>query len=454
VWALDKRHDGDGLQPYRRSVIALLLRPRREADATTTFYVLTAVAAFAYAACFTLNLVFQYRVVGLDPFQLVLVGTVLEATCFLFEVPTGLVADLRSRRVSVIIGFFLVGAGFVVEGVVATFAAALVGNVIWGIGNTFTSGALQAWITDEVGEASVGPVFTRETQIDLGFSIVGTLAAGLLGLVSLRAPVIAAGATLVLLAVGLWVAMPERHFRPAARGELETFAHLREQLVCGLRIARSRPVVRAFFVVSLLAGLASEVFDRLWRVRVLEAFGMPTVFGGDEAIAFTVFALIGTVVSLAASLASSRWLPRRVLDAHPAVPVALAALLQVVAVAGVALLGNLWLVLACVWLRSAAMAFGAPIEATWLNRNLDGSTRATVLSMNGQANAIGQVAGGPPLGALATRTSIPLALVVAAAVQAPSVIAFLRVRHAGATTPTATTTGPAAPVHGSDAHRG
>ena len=69
-----------------------------------------------------------------------------------------------------------------------------------------------------------------------------------------------------------------------------------------------------------------------------------------------------------------------------------------------------------------------------LNRNLDGSTRATVLSMNSQANAIGQVAGGPPLGALATRTSIPVALVVAAVVQAPTVLAFLRVRRtAGAT---------------------
>ncbi|GGM94375.1 MFS transporter [Terrabacter tumescens] len=414
-------------------MLMLLRRPLREAGATSTFYVLTAVAAFAFATCFTLNLVFQYRVVGLDPFQLVLVGTVLEATCFLFEVPTGIVADLHSRRVSVIIGFFLIGAGFAFEGIVATFAAAIVGNIVWGIGYTFTSGALQAWITDEVGEESVGPVFTRETQIDLTFSIVGTLAAGALGLLGLRAPVIAAGVTLMLLAVGLWVVMPERHFHPTPRGDRETFGHMRDQFVSGLRIARSRQVVRVFLLVSLLVGLASEVFDRLWRVRVLESFGMPAVFGGDEVVAFTVFALVGTVVSLVASLASGRWLPRRVVDTNPGLPVALAALAQVVAVAGVALLGNLWLVLACVWLRGAAMAFSAPIESTWVNRNLDGATRATVLSMNGQADAIGQVAGGPPLGALAARTTIPVALVVAAVVQAPSVIAFLRVRHA--TTP-------------------
>ena len=425
---------GSTPRPYRRCVLTLLRRPLREADATSTFYVLTAVAALAFALCFTLNLVFQYRVVGLDPFQMVLVGTVLEATCFLFEVPTGLVADLHSRRVSVIIGFFLIGAGFAVEGIVATFAAAVIGNVIWGIGYTFTSGALQAWITDEVGEENVSRVFTRETQVDLTFSIVGTLAAGALGLVGLRAPVIAAGATMMLLAVGLWAVMPERHFHPTPRGDRETFGHLKDQLVAGLRIARGRQVVRVFLLVSLLVGLASEVFDRLWRVRVLDTFAMPALFGGDEAIAFTVFALIGTLVSLAASLASGRWLPRRVIDTNPGLPVALSALVQVVGVVGVALLANLWLALACVWLRGAAMAFSAPIESTWLNRNLDGSTRATVLSMNSQANAIGQVAGGPPLGALATRTSIPVALVVAAVVQAPTVLAFLRVRRtAGAT---------------------
>jgi len=416
--------------PYRRSVLTLLRRPLREADATSTFYVLTAVAAFAFAACFTLNLVFQYR---LDPFQMVLVGTVLEATCFVFEVPTGIVADLHSRRVSVIIGFFLVGVGFAVEGVVATFAAAIVGNVIWGIGYTFTSGALQAWITDEVGEEQVARVFTRETQLDLAFGFLGTLAAGGLGLIALRVPIVVAGVTLVLLAVGLAVAMPERHFHPTPRGDRETFGHLRDQFVAGLAVARGRRVVRVFLLVSVLVGLSSEVFDRLWQVRVLDTFAMPSFLGSDPAVAFTVFALIGSVVSLLASGASSRWLPARVVEENPGLPVALAAAAQVVAVVGVALLGQLWLVLLALWLHNASSAFSAPIQATWLNRNLESSSRATVLSMNSQANAIGQVAGGPPLGALATRTSIPVALLVAAVVQLPSVLAFLRVRHS--TTP-------------------
>lgn len=79
----------------------LLLRPLGEVDATRTYYGLTAVAAFAFALCFTLNLVFQYRVIGLDPFQMVLVGTVLEATTF--RPPLGALASRTSIPVALLV---------------------------------------------------------------------------------------------------------------------------------------------------------------------------------------------------------------------------------------------------------------------------------------------------------------------------------------------------------------
>lgn len=410
-------------------MLALLRRPLRAGDPSRVYYGLTGVSTFAYALCFTLNMVFQVKVIGLEPLQMVLVGTMLELTILFFEVPTGIVADLHSRRLSAIIGFALIGVGFALEGIIATFAAAMLAQFIWGIGYTFTSGAVEAWVTDEVGDEHIHRLFTRGTQVELSASIVGVVAAGALGLIALRVPIIAAGVVLVALAIGLLVVMPERHFAPIPRAERDAFGHLRDQLVAGLHVARRRKVVRAFLLVSLLVGLASEVVDRLWTVRVLDDFTMPAIFAGDEAVAFAAFALVGTTVSLLASLASSRWLPGHVPEERPAQPVVLAALTQVAAVVGLALLGNLWLVLAAVWVRGAAQAFAAPIERAWLNRNLDSSTRATVLSMNGQMNAVGQVAGGPPLGALANVVGIPVALLVSAAVQLPTVGLFARVRR-------------------------
>ena len=61
--------------------------------------------AFVMATAFTTSAIYRIDVGDLSPFQLVLVGTVLELSVFLFEVPTGVVADTYSRRLSLIIGF-------------------------------------------------------------------------------------------------------------------------------------------------------------------------------------------------------------------------------------------------------------------------------------------------------------------------------------------------------------
>ena len=68
-----------------------------------TYLLYRAVRAFAANTAFTLNLVYQIRTVGLGPFELVMVGTVLEVTCLLAQVPTGVIADLYSRRASVMV---------------------------------------------------------------------------------------------------------------------------------------------------------------------------------------------------------------------------------------------------------------------------------------------------------------------------------------------------------------
>jgi MFS transporter, DHA3 family, tetracycline resistance protein len=388
------------------------------------FYVLTAVSTFCFTLSFTVNLVYMATVVGLTPFQLVLVGTVLEITGLLFEVPTGIVADLHSRRTSVLIGCGLIGLGLLLQAV-PLLVAVLAAQVVWGIGSTFTSGATQAWITDEVGEDQVAPVFAREQQIHLGATLLGTLAAGLLSLAGLAVPMVVSGLGFLALTVWLLRTMPERNFTPTPLGQRETFRHMGITFRAGLRLAAARPVVRGLLLVTVLAGLASEAFDRLWLVRILEDFPLPRLLGAESVgLWFAGFSLVGSVVALVASLLVNRRGAATIGTRHPGRALAVLVALQVLCVLAVALGGSIWLVLVGFWLRGAAYALAAPIEATWLNSELPSDIRATVLSMNGQVNAVGQIVGGPPLGALASRTSVGTALVVSAAVLAPAVAVY------------------------------
>lgn len=388
--------------------------------------------AALFSLCFwmtsALNVLYMATEVGLSPFQMVVVGSVLEAAVFVFEVPTGILADLVSRRLSVLVGLALIGAGFLVQAAGTTFAAMLAAQVVWGLGYTFTSGADTAWLADEVGEERLAQVLTRAQQLRLGGTVVGIVAAGALGVIDIQVPLAVSGAGFVVLAAALAALMPEttRARGPVvARGAL---AQMRGTLVEGLAIARRRPVVRAFLVIGLLTGMSSEAVDRLWTVRVVEELQPSSPGQGGTVLLFAAITLAGTLIALGASLAVNAMAPTSLQDAHPRRVLAALVLVEVLAVAGIALAGALWLVLAALWLRTAVIAIAAPVRAAWLNRSLDARTRATSLSLNGQADAIGQVIGGPPLGAVGSGFGVPVALIASAVVLAPAAAVFARLR--------------------------
>jgi DHA3 family tetracycline resistance protein-like MFS transporter len=381
------------------------------------------------ALAFTLLLVYQVQTAHLTPLELVLVGTVMEATCFLAEVPTGLVADLYSRRLSILIGVAVIGIGLLIQGLFPAFLPILAGNVVWGIGYTFISGAAEAWITDEIGPAEVLSVFTRYQQLDLGLGVLGAVAAGLLGTLDLRLPMIVAGIGQLLLVLIIAPLMGETGFRPVPRAERQSYRQLRRLLGEGLAAARRRGVVRSFLIIAVLTGVSSEVFDRLWTAHLLDSFAMPDVAGiTDPALWFTAFTLAGSLIALVANLTANRVAAGRLSAAHPAGLMGGLVLVQVAGIVGFALSPALWPALLALWLRTAGQGIAAPVQAAWLARNVASSARATTISLTSQADAIGQVIGGPPLGVVATRTSIPIALIISATIFTPAAIVYARLR--------------------------
>lgn len=399
-------------------------RPR---TAASTYVALQGAWSLLWALAFTLSLVYQVDVAGLSPLELVLVGTVLEATCFLGEIPTGIVADLHSRKWSVVIGLTLIGMGILTLGLFPSFWPILAAQVIWGLGYTFVSGAAEAWVTDEIGQAPVQPVLTRAHQVSLAMNVLGILSAGLLGLGSLHTPILVGGAGFILLGAVMAAAMTEQRFTPTPREERDNWAHITSTAKEGLRAARRPGVVRSFLIIALLAGLTSEVFDRLWVDRIVNDLRLPPLAGVDDiAVWFTLFALVSSLLALGASMAANRLAPATVNAEHPTRVMALLVLVQVAGVAVFAFSGTLWTALAGRWARDAAISVGYPIQRAWLNRHVASDARATTLSMMGQADAAGQVAGGPALGALANTAGVSSALLVAAVIHTPATVLYAR----------------------------
>ena len=381
-----------------------------------------AVALF-FSMIVTVNMVYQVEVAHLNPLQLVLVGTVLEATVFLCETPTGIIADVYSRRLSIIIGTVMIGLGFMLEGAIPRFETILLAQVIWGLGYTFTSGATEAWISDEIGEEQAGRAFLRASQVGQVCDLVGIWLAVALAGITLQLPIILGGLLVSMVGIFQMLFMPETAFKPTPRENRNSFQQMGHTFRGGLQMMRRRPALFTIFATMAVYGAFTEGFDRLWTPHLLDNITLPTLDGLGPVAWFGIIRAAGIVLAVLGTQ-----VVRRRLDTnnHRSVARALFAINAFIVVGVMAFgLATSFVVAFVVLLAIIPLRrMNNPIQTAWVNQRLDSRVRATVISMSGQADALGQIIGGPILGVIATLATIRVEMVAAAIMLSPVLLMY------------------------------
>ena len=394
---------------------------RNRLPAFAIYITMEFVSSLFFSLIFTVNMIYQVTVVHLNPLQLVLVGTTLEVTIFLFEIPTGVLADVKSRRLSVIIGYVLLGVGFVMEGSLPHFWTVALAQGIWGIGFTFTSGATQAWIADEIGPERAGQAFLRGAQAGQVGTLLAIPFSVALGRGHITLPIILGGVGMMLLAAFLATAMPERGFTPSRGKDRTTFGHMLQTVRDARQMTRRQPVLLTLLGIGLFFGMYSEGVDRLWTPHLLQDFATPWGSASEPVIWFGIIRGVLLVIAIAGTEFARRRVDTsrssslaRVLTANTA--------LIVIALAGFALVRDFWVAVALFWMLGALRRVRGPLYDAWFNGQIDDpQVRATMFSVSSQVDAIGQICGGPAVGAIGTAVSIRAALVASAAILAPAI---------------------------------
>lgn len=391
---------------------------QRTRTAIRVYYVMKGITWLFFMTGFTLGAIYRIRIAALDPLELILVGTALEVAIFLCEIPTGVVADVRGRRLSMAIGFAVMGLGFVVEGLLPHFVAIVCAQLIWGAGYTLVSGAEDAWLADEIGEEALAHTLLRGNQIQQIASLAGIAVAVALGSISLRLPFLLAGGGLMLLAIWVRWILPEVGWRPTSPEDRGSWGAMRRTLRDGLETTRRRPLLMVMLGIAACYGLSSEGLDRLWEAHLLENFTLPSLapfpdlvwFGGIHAVA------------MLATLGVSEVLRRRTRQfGHRMLVVLLwgESLLMVAGLLVFALGGHFALAVAAYLLVYVVRHCGQPLRIAWVNRGLESRVRATILSTVNQMDAVGQLTGGPLVGAVGNVWGLRAALVSVALLLAP-----------------------------------
>jgi DHA3 family tetracycline resistance protein-like MFS transporter len=386
---------------------------------------MSCVTSLAYSLLLTVELVYLISVVGFNPLQLVLIGTVRQGICFLLQIPTGILADMYSRRWAVVIGLLLLGSGYLLEGSFPVPALVFVVQPLWGLGVTLMDGADAAWIADEVGVEQAGSLYLRAAQVGSLTSLLGIALSAVLVNVYLPLPLILGGSLFIVLGLLLAVVMPERHFTPAPRETRSTFQQMGHTVRIGVRLVRLRPVLLTILGIAVFTGAFSAGFDQLWNYYLLHRFTFPAL---GSLISVTWFCIIEAGIVLTNFCGLS--VVRRYVDTndHRSVVIALIVVnsLMVVCVIGFALAGQFALALTAFFLFTMAAGPSRSLGQVWMNQNLDSSVRATLFSLQGQVSAIAQMAGGPLLGIVATRMGAQTALIVAGIILSPPLLFYAR----------------------------
>jgi len=219
--------------------------------------------------------------------------------------------------------------------------------------------------------------------------------------------------------------MPETGFHPTPREDRNTWQHMWYTFNQGLDAVRAKPRLVNIIFIGLFYGIYSEGFDRLWVKHLLENFELPVLFGSNQVAFFAALRVVGALLTiLAVSFVEKR------VDSSSPLAIGRAVLIVTamisVALIGFALLPVFGLSLGLYLIVSVLRNVHIPLQTAWVNQKLDSRVRATVHSMFGQVDAIGQVLGGPVVAVIASVGSTVASLVTSGFLLTPALFFIAR----------------------------
>ncbi len=352
---------------------------------------------------------------GLSIMEVFIANAVFTGSMALFEIPTGVLADTKGRRTS-----FLLSLLILVIGTFGYVAVAHVGggllpfclmSVVLGLGYTFYSGAVEAWLVDALQstnyEGGMDGVFAVGSIVSGAAMLVGSIGGGLLGGISLAVPFLARMFFLLLALAVAWFTMHDMGFtsRNVAFRQLpEEMARIaRASVLYGWRKRSIRLLMVAGFVQSSFIAWGFYAWqpyflellkkDLTWVAGVIAALVALATIGGNSLVKWvTQFCGKRTTLLL--------W----------------AGTIQAAAAVCVGLTESFWIAVGCYLVSMAALGVWGPVRQAYIHQIIPSDQRASVISFDSLISSSGSMMGQLGLGKIGESFSLALGYVVGGSV--------------------------------------
>jgi MFS family permease len=335
----------------------------------------------------------------------------------LFEVPTGVVADTAGRRVSYLLGTVTLAASTLLYVLLwrirAPFWQWAVVSILIGLGFTFFSGAVDAWLVDALKATGftgeLESVFGRGQVVTGAATLGGSVAGGLIAQqTNLGVPFVLRGVILVAMFAVAFRLMHDVGFSPEKGGRVLT--EVRKIASASIEYGLRVPAVRWLMIESLFTGGVGIYAFYALQPYLLQLYG--------DRRAYVIAGLAAAIVAGAQIVGgvAAPWIRRR-FRRRTSLLIA-AATLGVVVLGLMGILQNFWVVIGLVAIWSLIFAASMPIRQTYINGMIPSRQRATILSFDSLMGSAGGVWAQPVLGRVADVWGYGPSYVVGAAISA------------------------------------
>ena len=334
----------------------------------------------------------------------------------IFEVPTGVLADVRGRRTS-----YLLGAATLLLSTLlylamwrihASFGGWAVASMLLGLGFTFFSGATEAWLVDALAfsgfDGKLDAVFAKGQMVSGVAMLIGSMAGGIVAqLTNLGVPYILRSILLGLTLIAAFILMRDLGFTPQ-RGK-GPISEIRRVLRASIDEGFRRPPVRWLMLSApFTMGVGIYAFYAL-QPYLLELYGDKTAFGVaglSAAIVAGTQILGGLTVPLL----------RRVFVRRTGV-LLLGSVMTVGCLAVIGRTTSFWIAIGALVVWAMAFSAATPVRQAYLNGLIPSAQRATVLSFDNLMGSAGGVVAQPALGRAADVFGYPFSYLMSAMIE-------------------------------------
>jgi MFS family permease len=334
---------------------------------------------------------------GLTNLEAFAANAFFTAGMVVFEVPTGIVADTVGRRASYLLGTVTLAAStlfyVLLWQIEAAFWLWAIASMLLGLGFTFFSGAVEAWLVDALhatgftGELET--VFGRGQVVSGVAMLTGSVAGGFIAQqTTLGVPFVLRGVVLVVMFAVAFALMHDVGFTPQKGGH--PLAEMRKIASASIEYGWRVPAVKWLMVEALFTGGVGVYGFYALQPYLLELYGDPE--------AYQIAGLVAAIVAGAQILGGiSAPRIRRLFQRRTSALIAAAALSSL-ALLLIGAIESFWVVIGLIVVWGLLFAATMPIRQAYMNGLIPSQQRATILSFDSLVASSGGVWVQPVLG--------------------------------------------------------